>query len=88
MGFPRLQAREDVNLARDIDRISIFNTDHAKIAGMSLEREYDCPECGNTEFWKTASMELHLGTKTKWRCSECGYGFIEINGISTAKADA
>ncbi len=54
--------------------------------GMSLEREYECPECGQTGFWKTASMELHLGTKTKWRCNECGYGFIEINGISTAKA--
>ncbi|WP_336024825.1 hypothetical protein [Halobellus salinisoli] len=53
---------------------------------MSLERDDECPECGHDGFWKTASMTIHLGTKTKWRCNECGYGFIEINGISTAKA--
>jgi predicted RNA-binding Zn-ribbon protein involved in translation (DUF1610 family) len=54
---------------------------------MSLEMEYDCPECGNHQFWKTASMKLHLGTKTKWRCSECGYGFIRIgDDITTARA--
>lgn len=54
---------------------------------MSLEKESECPVCGETrEFWRTASMELHLGEKTKWRCSECNFGFIEINGISTLKA--
>jgi rubredoxin len=54
---------------------------------MSLEMEYDCPECESSQFWKTASMEIHLGKKTKWRCSDCGYGFIRIGGdISTAKA--
>ncbi|GGJ16080.1 hypothetical protein GCM10008995_27400 [Halobellus salinus] len=53
---------------------------------MSLEREYDCPVCEGTTFWRTASMEIQLGEKTKWRCEECGYGFIEIDGISTAKA--
>ena len=53
---------------------------------MSLEREHDCPECGGTTFWRTASMKIQLGEKTKWRCEECDYGFIEINGISTLKA--
>ena len=53
---------------------------------MSLEREYDCPDCAGTTFWRTASMKIQLGEKTKWRCEECGYGFIEIDGISTAKA--
>ena len=61
-------------------------TGASQIAGMSLEREYDCPECEGTTFWRTASMKIQLGEKTKWRCEECGYGFIEINGISTAKA--
>ena len=55
---------------------------------MSLEREYDCPECEGTTFWRTASMQIQLGEKTKWRCEECGYGFIEINGISTADASS
>jgi rubredoxin len=66
--------------------ISIFNTDRVNVPGMSLEREYECPKCGHTGFWKTAAMELHLGTKTKWSCNECDYRFIEINGISTAEA--
>jgi len=51
---------------------------------MSLEAEHECPECGGTRtFWKTASMNLHLGKKTKWQCAECDYGFIQVNGIST-----
>lgn len=52
--------------------------------GLSMKR--DCPECGATEFYRAASTRLHLGTKVKWRCSECGYGFVRINGIDTAKA--
>ena len=55
---------------------------------MSLEREYECPECGHTGFWKTASMELHLGTKTKWSCNECDYGLTRINGDSGAAIEA
>jgi len=35
-------------------------------------------------FWKTASMEVHLGTKIKWACDGCGYEFIEIDDINTA----
>jgi transposase-like protein len=50
---------------------------------MSQTREVTCPECGNTQFWKTASMEVHLGTKTKWACSDCKYAFIEIENISS-----
>ncbi|QIQ75786.1 hypothetical protein GL213_04160 [Halogeometricum borinquense] len=54
---------------------------------MSLEMEYDCPECDSTKFWKTAYMEIHLGKKTKWQCNDCGYGFIQINDdITTAEA--
>ncbi|RDI72645.1 hypothetical protein DWB78_13450 [Halopelagius longus] len=68
-------------------RISIFNLARRGTCDMSLEMEYDCPECDNSQFWRTAYTELHLGEKTKWRCSECGYGFININdGISTADA--
>lgn len=47
--------------------------------------ERDCPECDSNKFWKTAYMEIHLGKKMKWRCSDCGFGFIEIDGnIRTA----
>jgi rubredoxin len=53
---------------------------------MSLEMDHPCPVCGgNREFYRTASTFLHLGEKTKWRCSECNYGFIRIDGtISSA----
>jgi len=48
---------------------------------MGLELEQDCPECGNTRtFWKTGSTKLHLGTKQKWQCSDCGFGFVRIDG--------
>lgn len=54
---------------------------------MALEKEIDCPRCGKTNpFYRTAATTLHLGKKTKWRCPECSYGFIEINGISTLEA--
>ncbi|WP_458205524.1 DUF7838 family putative zinc beta-ribbon protein [Haladaptatus sp. NG-SE-30] len=48
---------------------------------MSLEMEHDCPECGDKEtFWRSASTTLHLGEKTKWRCAECDYGLVRIDG--------
>jgi rubredoxin len=48
---------------------------------MGLEQEQQCPECGETRtFWKTGTTEMHLGTKRKWRCSECVYGFVRIDG--------
>jgi rubredoxin len=51
---------------------------------MTLSLEAVCPECGATEFYKAASMELHLGTKRKWHCPDCDYGFVTINGIDTS----
>ncbi|MFC6724240.1 hypothetical protein ACFQE1_07605 [Halobium palmae] len=46
---------------------------------MSLEMEHDCPECGGSrEFYRSASTTLHLGEKTKWRCTDCDYGFVRI----------
>jgi len=55
---------------------------------MTLELEEACPVCGEDRtFWKSASTEMHLGTKTKWDCSECGYGFVRIDGtVDTATA--
>jgi rubredoxin len=48
---------------------------------MSLELEHECPECGETRtFWKVASMEVHLGTKMKWDCPECDFGFVQVDG--------
>ncbi|WP_198664649.1 hypothetical protein [Halorubrum sp. 48-1-W] len=54
---------------------------------MALEKDVNCPECGETNaFYRTAATTLHLGEKTKWRCPECGFGYVEIDGISTLSA--
>ncbi|MCL9816305.1 hypothetical protein [Natronocalculus amylovorans] len=54
---------------------------------MSLEIEHACPKCeGDQTFYRAASTMLHLGEKTKWRCTECDYGFIKINGIDSSTA--
>ena len=50
---------------------------------MSLSLEEECPECGADEFWKAASTKIQLGTKRKWHCAECDYGFVTIDDIST-----
>lgn len=54
--------------------------------------EHECPRCGGVRtFWRTASTELHLGEKTKWRCPECDYGFILIDDeadIDSSRIDA
>lgn len=57
------------------------------LTGMALEKEIECPRCEETHpFYRTAATTLHLGEKSKWRCPECEYGYIEINGISTLEA--
>lgn len=54
---------------------------------MSLERDRECPDCGETRaFYRTASTLVHLGEKVKWRCPECGYGFVRIDGIDSSAA--
>ena len=53
---------------------------------MATELEHECPICGGVEtFYRAASTKLHLGLKKKWKCTECGYGFIEIDGIDSSK---
>lgn len=52
---------------------------------MTRALERDCPECGETrEFYRAASTILELGTKKKWHCPECRFGFVTIDGIDTA----
>ncbi|WP_411964233.1 hypothetical protein [Haloferax sp. YSMS24] len=53
-----------------------------------LEIERDCPVCDNDRFYLSASMEVHLGKKTKWRCTECGYGYIHITDEAETYAKA
>ena len=54
---------------------------------MALEIRADCPSCGGEKtFYRAASTTLHLGEKTKWRCPECDFGFVKINGIDTSTA--
>lgn len=45
---------------------------------MSLD--HDCPECDSDEFYLAASTVLHLGEKVKYKCTECAYGFVRIDG--------
>ena len=53
---------------------------------MSQKRTQFCPACDEDQpFYLGARTRLHLGTKRKWRCAECGYGKVEIDGhVSTA----
>jgi len=52
---------------------------------MSLELDHDCPNCDDEEtFYRAASTTLHLGEKTKWRCPNCSYTFVKINGIDSS----
>jgi predicted RNA-binding Zn-ribbon protein involved in translation (DUF1610 family) len=47
----------------------------------------DCPDCGSLEFYRAADTEIHLGTKVKYRCSDCDYGIVRIDGtVDTSTA--
>lgn len=56
--------------------------------GMALEMERTCPVCAEARtFYRAASMNLHLGEKVKWRCSECGYSFVRVDdAVDTGSA--
>jgi len=48
---------------------------------MSKTLVQECPKCGTErEFYRAASTEVHIGTKVKWHCPECGHGFVRIDG--------
>ena len=52
---------------------------------MSDDVTRDCPVCGTErEFYAAARTTVHLGEKWKFRCPECGYAFVRIDGIETA----
>jgi len=53
-----------------------------------MELDRTCPECGEERtFYRAASTELHLGEKVKWRCPECGFGFVRVgDAVDTASA--
>lgn len=66
-----------------------YNRPGRQRESMSLSLEHDCPECGETrEFYRAASTQMHLGTKKKWHCPECEYGFVTIDGIDSSAATA
>ena len=47
---------------------------------MSEELTRHCPTCGEEQsFFRAASTEVHLGTKVKWHCPGCDYGFVRID---------
>lgn len=46
-----------------------------------MELEHDCPHCGQSKlFYRAASTTMQLGTKVKWHCPDCEYGFVRIDG--------
>lgn len=48
---------------------------------MTMELDHECPQCGEEKtFYRAASTTLHLGTKIKWHCPDCDYGFVRIDG--------
>ena len=54
---------------------------------MAMELEHECPDCGGEKvFYRAASTTVHLGEKVKWRCPDCDYGFVKINGIDSSVA--
>lgn len=57
---------------------------------MSMDRDEFCPDCGEDRtFYRAASTELHLGEKVKWRCPECDWGFVQIDGaVDTSRASS
>ena len=56
---------------------------------MTLSLEHDCPECGDPwGFYCAASTGMYLGTKEKWHCPECDYGFVVVGDIDTPAASA
>ncbi len=58
------------------------------MSDMSLERDHECPDCGDEKtFYRAASTTLHLGTKVKWHCPDCDYGFVRINGIDSSESE-
>jgi hypothetical protein len=66
-----------------------LNFDTLRVVAMSLEIEHECPRCGGTEtFYRSASTTLHLGEKTKWRCTECDFGIVRIDGDIDSSAAA
>ncbi|WP_436923379.1 DUF7838 family putative zinc beta-ribbon protein [Halosimplex amylolyticum] len=57
---------------------------------MSELMEHECPVCGTErEFFQAASTNVHIGTKVKWHCPDCDYGFVRIDGtVDTSEATA
>jgi rubredoxin len=55
---------------------------------MTETLEAYCPSCdAGRPFDRAASTELYLGTKTKWDCPACDYGFVRIGSdVDTSTA--
>lgn len=61
-----------------------YNCPLSVVPRMTISLEEECPQCGTTqEFYKAASTRIQLGTKQKWHCPNCDYGYITIDGIDT-----
>ena len=64
-----------------------LNTEYPNFPRMSLEITQACPDCDDeATFYRAASTTLHLGEKTKWRCTSCDYTFVKINEIDSLPA--
>lgn len=51
--------------------------------------DYECPHCETERtFYLAARTNLHLGTKRKWHCPECDWGFVRIGDALDTSVDA
>lgn len=57
---------------------------------VNMELERNCPVCGEQKtFYRAAATKMHLGTKVKWHCPDCEYGFVRIDEtVDTGAASA
>jgi rubredoxin len=56
---------------------------------MDEELTRECPHCETERnFSLAARTTLHLGTKRKWHCPECNYGFVRIGEVLDTNVDA
>ena len=77
---PEEREREKRSEGKVEVRTSTFNCGAPQSGTMSEELTRHCPSCGEERlFYRAASTEVHLGTKVKWHCPDCDYGFVRID---------
>jgi len=97
-GFPLFAIQEQIHDSQSHTQPETFRQDRElgnficpaiEPTRMTLEIDHDCPHCGASTFYRSASTLLALGEKVKWQCVDCDYGFVRIGDtVDTASAEA